>query len=198
MTLFIFGLILFLGLHSIRVVAPDVRTGFIAQYGVNAWKGLYSVLAIASFCLLVYGYGDARLDTSVIWQPPQWTLHLNMTLMLIAIILLVASQLPAGRIAVWTKHPMVLSVKIWALAHLLVKGTLVAMVLFAVFLAWGVILRIYYKRAQRAGTVMPRSFVAGRWDVLAILMGGALYAFILLLGHEWLIGISPLDMTGLQ
>jgi uncharacterized membrane protein len=198
MTLFIIGLILFLGLHSIRVVAPGIRTGFIVQYGANAWKGLYSLVSIIGLCLLVYGYGEARLDTVQIWSPPKWALHLNMTLMLIAIILLVASQLPAGRIAVWAKHPMVLGVKVWALAHLLVKGTLVAMVLFAAFLAWGVILRIYYKRAQRAGTVMPRSFVAGRWDVLAILMGGALYAFILMLAHEWIIGISPLDMMGLQ
>jgi len=138
MLVFILGLVLFLGVHLVRVIAPGFRSSVIEQRGVGAWKGLYSVASLLSFIVLVYGYYLARLSSSnvLIWSPPKWTAHLNMTLMLFAVIFFVASQVPAGRIARAVKHPMILGVKIWALAHLLVNGTLVDMILFAAFLAW--------------------------------------------------------------
>ena len=200
MLIFIVGLVLFLGVHLVRVFAPGLRNSVIDSRGVGAWKGLYSVASLISFILLIYGYYLARLSNSnvLIWSPPKWTAHLNMTLMLFAIIFFVASQVPAGRIARAVKHPMILGVKIWALAHLLVNGTLVDMILFAAFLAWGVILRINYARGERAGTLMPRAFAGGRNDAIVLVISAIAYVAILMFLHEYLIGVSPFDMLGLS
>ena len=200
MLVFIVGLVLFIGVHLVRVLAPGLRTSVIEKSGVGAWKGLYSVASLASFVILVYGYSLARLSSSniLIWSPPKWTAHLNMTLMLFAIIFFVASQVPAGRIARAVKHPMVLGIKIWALAHLLVNGTLVDMILFRGFLAWGVIRRINYARGERAGTLMPRAFAGGRNDAIVLVISAVVYVAILMFLHEYLIGVSPFDMLGLS
>lgn len=200
MLLFILGLVLFLGVHMTRVLAPGLRNSVIETRGANAWKGLYSVASLISFVILVYGYSEARLSSAniVVWSPPMWTAHLNMTLMLFAIIFLVASQVPAGRIATAVKHPMILGVKIWALAHLIVNGTLVDMILFGAFLAWGVILRINYARGQRAGTLMPRQFAGGRNDAYVLVISAIIYVAILMFLHAYIIGVSPFDMLGLS
>ena len=112
----------------------------------------------------------------------------------VALICLVASLLPAGHIATKTKHPMVLSVKIWALAHLLANGETSSVLLFAAFLAWGVILRISLKRRQRAGEIVLRPFVSAKYDLYAIVIGIVVWALIIWKLHEWLIGVSPLVM----
>src|SRR6201989_1154803 len=122
MLLLVAGIVLFLGVHLIRVVAPGFRQSMIDRLGQNAWRGVYSLASIATLVLLIYGFGAARRETTVLYVPPLWMAHITILLMLIALICLAASLLPAGTIAVKTRHPMVLSVKIWAFAHLLANG----------------------------------------------------------------------------
>lgn len=193
MALLILGIVLFLGLHLIRVVAPGLRTSMIASLGASGWKAAYSVASIVTLILLIYGFGQAR-DMTPIWSPPIWMSHITILLMLFALICLVASLLPAGHIAVRTKHPMVLSVKIWALAHLLSNGDGASMLLFAAFLAWGVILRISLKRRERAGEITLRPFVSAKYDLYAIVIGVVAWALIIWKLHAWIIGVSPLVM----
>ncbi|MGZ2381393.1 putative membrane protein [Rhizobium brockwellii] len=162
MTLLIVGIILFLGVHLVRVVVPDFRRSMIASLGEKGWRAAYSIASLATLILLIYGFGQARDVTGVLYNPPVWMAHITITLMLIAMICLVASLLPAGHIATKTKHPMVLSVKIWALAHLLANGETSSVLLFAAFLAWGVILRISLKRRQRAGEITLRAVRLGQ------------------------------------
>lgn len=192
MPIFIIGLILFLGLHLIRVAAPGLRTAMVARFGVNGWKGLHSVFAILSLAILVYGYSVASVTN--VWFPPVGMKHLTATLMVFATICLVAGFLPAGYIAVKTKHPMVLAIKIWALAHLLSNGSLRSIILFAAFLVWGVILRISLKRRERAGEIAHRSFVATKYDLYAVVLGVVVWAAITFKLHELLIGVAPLAM----
>lgn len=194
MALLVIGLILFLGIHLIRVVAPGFRQSMIDSVGKSAWRGIYSVASIATLVLLVYGFGQARQVTGILYSPPVWMAHIAITLMLIAMICLVASLLPAGYIATKTKHPMVLSVKIWAFAHLLANGETSSVLLFAGFLAWGVIMRISLKRRERAGETVLRPFVSGRYDLFAVSIGIVLWGLIIWRLHEWLIGVSPLVM----
>ncbi|ARO25181.1 NnrU family protein [Rhizobium sp. S9] len=194
MALLIVGIILFLGVHLVRVVAPDLRRSMIARLGENGWRAGYSVASILTLILLIYGFGQARQVTGMLYNPPVWTAHIAITLMLIAMICLVASLLPAGHIATKTKHPMVLSVKIWALAHLLANGETSSVLLFAAFLAWGVIVRISLKRRERAGEITLRPFVSAKYDVYAAVIGIVLWALIIWKLHEWLIGVSPLAM----
>lgn len=193
MPLLILGIVLFLGLHLIRVVAPGLRASMIASLGESGWKAAYSVASIVTLILLIYGFGQAR-DMTPIWSPPFWMSHITILLMLFAMICLIASLLPAGHIAVRTKHPMVLSVKIWALAHLLSNGDGAAILLFAAFLAWGVILRISLKRRARAGEITLRPFVSAKYDLYAIIIGVVVWALIIWKLHAWIIGVSPLVM----
>ncbi|PST19450.1 NnrU family protein [Rhizobium sp. JAB6] len=193
MALLVLGIVLFLGLHLIRVVVPGLRTSLIASLGEEGWKIAYSIASIIALIVLIYGFGQAR-DMTPIWSPPIWMSHITILLMLFALICLVASLLPAGHIAVKTKHPMVLSVKIWALAHLLSNGDGAAMLLFAAFLAWGVILRISLKRRERAGEITLRPFVSAKYDLYAIIIGAIAWILIIWKLHAWIIGVSPLVM----
>ena len=138
MTLLILGLIVFLGVHSVRIFAEGWRTRMREKLGENAWKGLYSVLSIAGFVAIVYGYGQARLDATMLWLPPIWTRHLAALLTIPAFILLVAAYFPGNMIKAKLHHPMVLGVKVWALSHLLANGMLADLLLFGGFLAWSV------------------------------------------------------------
>jgi uncharacterized membrane protein len=195
MLLLVVGIVLFLGVHLIRVVAPGFRQLMIDRIGQNAWRGLYSLASIATLVLLIYGFGAARHETTVLYTPPVWMAHIAILLMLFALICLVASLLPAGNIAVRAKHPMVLSVKIWAFAHLLANGDSAGVLLFAAFLAWGVIMRISLKRRERAGEITLRPFVASKYDLYAVAIGVVAWILILWKLHEWIIGVSPLVMA---
>jgi uncharacterized membrane protein len=194
MALLITGIILFLGLHLVRVVAPGFRQSMIASLGESGWKIGYSVASILTLILLIYGFGQARLVTGVLYSPPVWMAHITLTLMLIALVCLVASLLPAGHIAVRTKHPMVLSVKIWAFSHLLANGETASVLLFGAFLAWGVIMRISLKRRERVGELVLRPFVSAKYDLYAVVIGVVAWALITFKLHELLIGVSPLAM----
>lgn len=194
MTLLVVGLILFLGIHLIRILVPGFRQSMIDRVGQSGWSVGYSLASVVGLVLVIYGFDQARQVTGMLYYPPVWTAHIAITLMLIASICLIAGFLPAGNIAVKTKHPMVLSVKIWALAHLLANGETSSVLLFGSFLAWGVIMRIALKRRQRAGEVTLRPFVSARYDLLAVVIGIVVWALMIWKLHELLIGVAPLVM----
>ena len=188
MNILIAGLIIFLGLHSVRIVADGWRSRKLAQWGEGAWKGVYSVLSIAGFALIVWGYGQARLQTVVLWVPPVATRHIAATLMLLAMILLVAAYVPGNAIKAKLHHPMILGVKTWALAHLLANGNLADVLLFGSFLAWAVVDFISSRKRDRAaGTVYP----AGKTlpTVITVVLGLVVYGAFVLVLHKWLIGV---------
>ncbi|MBC7717371.1 MAG: NnrU family protein [Pseudorhodobacter sp.] len=185
----ILGLVIFLGVHSTAIFASEWRARQIATRGEAAWKGAYTVLSLSSFALLVYGYGVARQSPVVLYTPPAFLRHLTLLLMLPAFVLLFAANLP-GRIKTATKHPMLLATKIWATSHLLVNGTLGAVILFGGFLAWAVLDRISMKR--RTGPIKVLGVARPMNDLIALGAGFASYVVFLLWGHQWLIGVSPL------
>jgi uncharacterized membrane protein len=189
MALLIAGLVLFLGVHSVAIVATNFRSRLIERMGEGAWKGLYSLLSLLGFVLICYGFSMARQAPIVLYSPPLWLRHATLLLMLPVFPLLIAAYLP-GKIKARAKHPMLAAVKIWAFAHLLANGTLADVLLFGGFLAWAVFDRISMKR--RPPQVL-RSAPAGRFnDVLAIVIGLALYALTVFWAHLRLFGVSPL------
>lgn len=187
MTLLILGLLIFLGVHSVSIVAPGWRDAQAARLGEMGWKGAYTVLAIAGFALLVYGYGQARQAPVVLYTPPVALRHVALLLLLPVFVLLLAAYLP-GRIKWAAKHPMLLATKLWATAHLLANGNLADVLLFGGFLAWAVLDRISMKRrTQRPVPGAP----AGRFnDLIAVAGGLVLYGFFVKAGHAWLIGVA--------
>ena len=189
MTLLLLGLLLFLGTHSVSILAPDWRRGWIARHGEKPWKGLYSLASLIGFALLIVGYGWARQSPVVLYAPPTWTRHLALLLMLPVFPLLLAAYLP-GRIKAAAKHPMLAAVKLWALSHLLANGTLADVLLFGGFLAWAVADRISAKRHPRGP--VPGAPPRPANDLIALGAGLLLYVLFLAGTHAWLIGVSPL------
>ena len=190
MTLLILGLVLFLGVHSTRIVAEGWRGRFIAQRGEMAWKGLYAVLSIAGFALIVWGYGQARLQPVVLWGSPTWTRHLAALLTVPALILLVAAYVPGNAIKARLKHPMVLGVKVWAFAHLLANNTLADLLLFGGFLVWAV---FSFRAARGRDRAQGIVYAPGRAlpTVIAVVGGLAAWAFFAFWAHSAWIGVKP-------
>jgi len=188
MSLLVLGLVLFLGVHSVSIVAPAWRDAQAAR-NEKAWKGIYTLVSLAGFALLVYGYGVARQTPVVVYAPPTWTRHLALLLMVPVFPLLLAAYLP-GRIKTVTKHPMLVATKLWAVAHLLANGNLADLLLFGGFLAWAVADRISLKR--RAVRAIPGAPPGPANDAIAIVGGLALYGLFVWRAHLWLIGVSPL------
>ena len=192
MAMLVAGLLIFLGVHATSIFAPAWRNDQLAARGEAVWKGGYALLSLVGFVLIVYGYGIARATPVVLYEPPAFLRHVAWTLMLPVFPLLLASKLPC-RISAATKHPMLVAVKLWALAHLLANGTLASTLLFGSFLAWAVADRISLKRrpispvAGRAITAPPGRFN----DAIAVVLGLCLYAAFIGVLHLWLIGVSP-------
>lgn len=194
MTLLLLGIVIFLGMHLVRVVAPGLRASVIERQGKGAWMGIYTAISLAGLLLIIYGFGEARAVTGMLYNPPAFLKHISLLLMLLAFICLAAGFLPAGRIAVAVKHPQVLSIKIWALAHLLANGETSSVLLFGSFLAWAVILRISLKRRERAGEKVLPVFRSTSNDLLAVVIGAVAYGLFVWKLHEWLIGVAPIVM----
>lgn len=188
MLVLILGLIVFLGVHTVRIVVPEWRERRIAAMGEGPWKGLYSLVSLLGLVLLIWGFGLARAETGVLYDPPLWLRHVSALLMLFAFIAVMVFNLPAGRLKPMLKHPFLLSIKIWAFAHLLANGETASVVLFGAFLAWAVWDRIAVKRR---GEAIP---VAGpvKWDIIAVVSGVALYLLFIWKLHLWLIGVPPI------
>ena len=183
------GLLVFLATHSLSIVAPAARDRWATQMGAATWRGVYSLVALAGFVLLVVGFRSARLDPVVLYVPPAWLRHVSLALMLLVFPMLIAAYLP-GRIQTTLKHPMLAAVKTWALAHLLVNGRLADVLLFGSLLAWAVVDRISLKRRPSKIRI---SGPAAPWnDLVAVVAGLAVYAAFVLGLHRWLFGVSPL------
>lgn len=190
MTALIVGLVIFLGVHSVRIFAEPWRSGVRARIGENAWKGAYSLASLVGFVLLVWGYGQARLDPVPLWAPMLWARHLAALLMLASFILLAAAYVPGNGIKARVHHPMVLGVKVWAFAHLLANHTLADLLLFGGFLVWAVLdFRAARQRDRAAGTVYPPGSLPK--TLVTVVAGTAAWAAFSFWAHAAWIGVRP-------
>lgn len=189
MSILIIGLIIFLGLHSVRIFADGWRGDKKAQWGEGAWKGLYSVASLIGLALIIWGYSLARQQPVVLWVPPVATRHIAALLMLFAFIMLAAAYVPGNAIKAKLRHPMTLSVKTWALAHVLANGNLADVVLFGSFLIWAVLCFIAARKRDRAAATL---YPAGKAvpTVITIVIGLLAYGVFAAVLHKWLIGVA--------
>lgn len=193
MAALITGLVLFLGVHSLSVFNEPWRDRLHASLGENAFKGLFSLVSLVGLLLIIWGYGAARLDPTVLYTPPGWLRHLALLLLLPVFPLLFATYLP-GRIKAKVGHPMLVAVKLWALAHLFANGMLHDLLLFGSFLTWAVVDRISMKRrTQRPIPTLPS---AGVNDGIAVVGGLVVYVVMVFWAHEWIFGVAPVTATG--
>jgi uncharacterized membrane protein len=192
MTYLVLGLIVFLGVHSVRIVADGWRTQMLQKVGEAAYKGTYTVFSLLGFGLIIWGFGVARESPVQLWAPPVALRHLALLLTLVAFIFLAAAYVPRNGIKARFHHPMVLGVKTWALAHLLVNGNVAHVVLFGSFLAWAVVNFIAARKRDRA---QGASYLAGtsKATVLAVVTGVGGWVLFTYWLHGMLIGIRPLE-----
>src|SRR5258708_9762123 len=190
MLLLIVGLVLFLGVHSVAIVAPTLRARAIDRLGEGAWKGLYALVSLAGFVLICYGFGLARQAPVILYSPPAWLRYVALILMLPVFPLTLAAYLP-GRIKTAAKHPMLAAVKFWAFAHLLANGMLADGLLFGGFLAWAVVDRISLKR-RSTPQPLPAPPPPPSNDAIALVLGLAIYALLIGWAHARLFWVSPL------
>ncbi|MGE5385474.1 MAG: NnrU family protein [Betaproteobacteria bacterium] len=190
MTAFILGLVLFLGGHSLRIFADGWRTRQVARLGEMRWKGLYTVVSLAGFALLVWGFALVRHDSPPFWTPPVWSRHLAALLTLVAFILIVAAYVPGNHFKTALGHPMVAGVWLWALAHLLANGRPVAVTLFAAFLVWATVDYVSLRRRDAAAGIRYPAAMLAR-TALATVVGALLWAAFAMFLHAWLIGVRP-------
>ena len=191
MSLLIAGLIVFLGVHSVRIFADDWRTVQIARVGPKVWKGGYALLSLIGLVLIVYGYGLARQTPIVLYTAPAWTRHLAALLTLVAFVMIAAAYVPETRIKARIRHPMVAGVKVWAFAHLLANGSLADVILFGSFLVWAIFNYSAAVRRDRAANVVYASGPMSR-DLTAVAIGGFAWLLFTFWLHGWLIGVRPL------
>jgi uncharacterized membrane protein len=191
MALLILGLVLFLGVHSIRVFANDWRTRQRARIGEMRWKALYALISLVGFVLIVWGFGLARQQPVVLYVPPLALRHLNALFTLLAFILVAAAYVPANHVKARLGHPMLAGVKVWALGHLLATGMLHDVVLFGAFLLWSVVDFLSARRRDRAaGVTYPAGTAKG--DAITLVGGIVLWAVFAFWLHGWLIGVKPM------
>lgn len=191
MAALILGLLLFLGVHSVRIVADDWRSAQLKQRGETVWKLAYTALSLLGFGLIVWGYGLARQNPQVLWASPKGMNHLAALLTLIAFVMVTAAHVPRNAIKARLRHPMVLGVKVWALAHLLANNTLADLLLFGSFLLWAVL--CFRAARQRDRAHPPAALTASAsGTAMTLLIGVLAWAGFAFWAHAALIGVRPL------
>lgn len=191
MTILILGLVLFLGIHSVRIISDDARSSFIAARGKGPWKGLYALASALGLVFIIWGYGVARSQPVVLWEPTLALKPITIVLMLLAFILIVAAYVPGNGVKARLHHPMVLSVMAWALAHLLVKSTLASLLLFGSFFVWATLSFLSARKRDAAGSVV---YAPGRPvpTLITLIAGGAAWAAFSRWGHGAWLGVQPM------
>lgn len=194
MTILLLGLVLFLGTHSLRIFAEGWRTAMFQRLGELRWKALFAAVSLVGLVLVVWGYGLARQNPVVLWPaPPTAMRHVAALLTLVAFVLVVATYVPGNQIKSRLRHPMILGVKVWALAHLVANNTLADLVLFGAFLVWAVLDFRSVRQRERTLATVPRAGTASRTAITVAIgvVAWAVFAFWL---HARWIGVKPMGM----
>lgn len=188
MTWLALGLALFLGIHLTHALTPNWRKGVMARIGEKGWKGLYTLVSLIGFGLILWGFSQARLTPVVLWPSIRGMNHAAAALMLIAMVLMAAAYVPRNHFKAKLQHPMTLSVKVWAFAHLIANNTLADVMLFGSFLVWSIL--VFRAARRRPAPVVATPALAGTLATVAI--GFALWAFFAFWAHAAWLGVAPL------
>lgn len=186
MILLVAGLVVFLGLHSMKIAAPRLRARAIAQLGEQSWKAVYAAGSLLGLVLIIVGFSTASANPSVLYVPPLGLRPLAFVLLAVALVLAIASGMPGGWIKRAVRHPLLIATMLWAIAHLIVNGDAAGVILFGAFLAWAAFDLLAQPPAiRKPGVPSPAR------DLAAVGVGLVLYALFIWQLHFWLFGVRP-------
>jgi uncharacterized membrane protein len=190
MAILILGLVIFLGAHSLRIFADGFRSAAVARLGLPRWKMVFSLISLLGLLLIIWGFGLARQQPTLLYIPPVGLRHLNSLITLVAFVLITAAYVPRNHLKAMIGHPMLAGVALWAFGHLLATGMLHDAVLFGAFLLWAVVDFFRARRRDRsAATRYAAGTLTGSLTTVAIgVVTWGVFAFWL---HGWLIGVRP-------
>ncbi|MGC3939156.1 NnrU family protein [Roseobacter sp. EG26] len=182
MIMLIAGLALWTLAHYFKRLAPERRAALGEPGKLVATIGI-----VAGLILMILGYRAAEFIP--IWQPPAFMVHVNNTLMLLALWTFGSSAAKGAKVwpATRIRHPQLTGFKIWAFAHLLVNGDLASILLFGGLLGWAVGSVILINRAEPDWTAPDPAGTAPRIRLAVITL--VLFALIATV-HIWL-GVWP-------
>ena len=182
MTLLVTGLVLFVALHLVPSIRP-LRRALVARMGEAPYRGVFSLVALASIVLVAWGF--ARAPYEPVYAPPAWGRHVAMGAVPVALVLFAAASMPTHLRAL-LRHPMMLGLLLWAVAHLLANGDSRSILLFGTFAAFAVVatLSAVARGKGPAGGKAPR----WRMDAVAV-AGGLVVSGLLMRFHATLFGM---------
>ena len=192
MTLFVTGFIIFLISHSANIFFQNLKTILLKRVGLLLWKIIVSLLAVIGFVLMVTHYQDAKSLSIILWSPNILILYLSYILNFFAIWLLVSAYIPRNVIRLKLKHPMILGVKTWAFAHLIVNGDTFSIFVFGITLAWAVLSFRSARKIVSTITTGPEKKYSIQASAGTFFIGIMIWLYIIRAGHEYIAGIGLL------
>lgn len=185
MSLLITGVLLWSVVHLFPAVAPARRSLLASRLGDNRYRGLFSLLIVASLVLMVLGW--RRAGGELVYVPPLLGNPLVPLLVFVAFFLFAASHAP-GNTKRFLRHPMLTGTIVWSVAHLLANGDSRSLVLFGGLGAWALVSILLINRRDPDYVPPPR--VPPARDLMT-LAGAAVVFAVVALAHRWLFGVSP-------
>lgn len=183
MLMLVLGVALWSVVHLYKSMGHGHRAGVVSAMGEMPYKGVFSLLIVASLVLIVMGWKSA--PPTSLWLPPVWMRHITLLLVPIAVILFISARAPTDLKQV-IRHPQMVGVKLWALAHLLANGEVRSIILFGGLLAWAVLEVIFINKRDGAWVKPPRQ--GALKTTITVVIGLAL-SVGLMMGHRWFTGV---------
>jgi len=181
----------FFVLIHLLISGTRVRDALTGRIGEGPYMGLFSLASIAGLVWLIFAFGQARGEpgNAAYWTVTPATRHVQMTLQLLAMLLIVPGLTTPNPTSVRqegaldrpdavkgmlriTRHPFLWGVAIWGAGHLLVNGERASLVLFGAMTALALLgtTSIDAKRRRKLG---------GKWDAFAQQTSNVPFAAIL-------------------
>jgi len=141
--LLIVGCIAFLVFH-LGISGTRLRSILQDRLGADVYLGVYSVVSLAAFGLMIYGYSQVS-EADVVWYGTPNLIKLTKVMVLMAIVLMVMGLMTpnptmvkaefalaneiTGMLKI-TRHPVQWGILLFAIAHLIVNGDVASLWLF--------------------------------------------------------------------
>jgi uncharacterized membrane protein len=170
--------------HFMPSLWPDIRARLVERFGMRRYRGLFALLMVGSLVLMVIGWRNTVPQP--VYLPSGWGRFAALVLMFPALPLFFAARLPTNlRRAL--RHPQLTGVLLWSIAHLLANGDVRSLVLFSLLGAWAVA-EMFLINLREGPRTLPEPLPITS-DVIWVAVGTVAYVLLLYL-HKYISGVA--------